>query len=218
MIRDKTPNLQEFMKLGMTVGQEDRTCRIKGSYIIHLVDSDTGAVLHHSEHDNIVTLDAGILVMINLAAGATPTPPSQRGLTMLAVGTGATGPVLNPDAPDPRQRKLNTELARKAFSSTVFRNSTGAAVSRPTPVCDFSVTFGVGEAVGPLNEMGLLRTISTNPLVTNPVPGSFPTYDDTVDLTNYDILANYTVMGYETGPIGKPSNSILTLVWRLTAG
>lgn len=215
--KDTVPALSESMKMGMAVGIEDGVRTIKGTYIIHLVDADTGEVLHHSEHSNIVTLDGGILVMINLASGATPTPPSQRGLTMLAVGTGATGPILNPDAPDPRQRRLNAEIARKPFSSVVFRNELGAAVSRPTNVCDFTVTFGVGEAVGPLNEMGLLRTISTNPLVTNSVPGTFPTYDTSVDLTNYDILANYTVMGQGTGPIGKPNNSVLTLTWRLSS-
>lgn len=215
--KDKIAAPGEAMKMAMGAGVQDGTRTVKGTYIVHLVDSDTGEILHHSEHDNIVTLDGGVLVMINLASGATPTPPSQRGITMLAVGTGATGPILNPDAPDPRQRKLNTEIARKAFSSTVFRSGAGAAVSYPTNVCDFTVTFGVGEAVGPLNEMGLIRTISLNPLVTNSVPATFPTYDPTVDLTNYDILANYTVMGQGTGPIGKPNNSVLTVTWRLTS-
>ena len=205
------------MKMGLAVGMDDGVRTLKGSYIIHLTDSDTGDVLHHSEHKNIVTLDGGVLVMINLASGGTPVPPSQRGLTMLAVGTGATGPVLNPDAPDPRQRHLNAEIARKPFSTTVFRNAVGAAVAYPTNVCDFTVTFGVGEAVGPLNEMGLVRTISLNPAVLNPVPSVFPTYNPTVDLTTYDILANYTTMGQGTGPIGKPSNSGLTLTWRLSS-
>lgn len=214
---DKVPTPQESMKMGLAVGFEDGTRTLKGTYIIHLVDSDTGEVLHHSEHSNIVTLDGGVLVMINLASGGTPVPPNQRGITMLAVGTGATGPVLSPDAPDPRQRKLNAEIARKAFSTTVFRNSVGAAVGYPTNVCDFTVTFGVGEAVGPLNEMGLVRTISLNPAVLNPVPSVFPAYDATIDLSTYDILANYTTMGQGTGPIGKPNNSVLTLTWRLSS-
>ena len=136
---------------------------------------------------------------------------------MLAVGTGATGPLLNPDAPDPRQRRLNSELARKPFSSVQFRSSTGAAVSYPTNVVDFTATFGASEAVGPLNEMGLIRAGSTNPLVTNPVPAVFPTYDPTINLNPapaapLDILANYTVMGV----LVKPANSLLTISWRLT--
>jgi hypothetical protein len=217
MIRDEYQSPSEALKMALGVGVEDGVRTLKGTYIIHLVDSDTGEVLHHSEHSNIVTLDGGVLVMINLASGGTPVPPSQRGITMLAVGTGATGPVLNPDAPDPRQRHLNAEIARKPFTSTVFRNAVGAAVSVPTNVCDFTVTFGVGEAVGALNEMGLIRSISLNPLTLNPVPSVFPAYDPTVDLTLYDILANYTTMGQGTGPIGKPNNSVLTLTWRLSS-
>ena len=191
--------------------------KVSGEYIFHLEDATTGEVLAHFHKKNLVTLDGGVLVMINLASGGTPVPPSQRGITMLAVGTGATGPVLNPDAPDPRQRHLNAEIARKAFSTSVFRNSVGAAVGYPTNVCDFTVTFGVGEAVGPLNEMGLVRTISLNPAVLNPVPSVFPAYDATIDLSTYDILANYTTMGQGTGPIGKPNNSVLTLTWRLSS-
>ena len=193
------------------------THKVSGEYIFHLEDATTGEVLAHFHKKNLVTLDGGVLVMINLASGGTPVPPSQRGITMLAVGTGATGPVLSPDAPDPRQRKLNAEIARKAFSTSVFRNSVGAAVGYPTNVCDFTVTFGVGEAVGPLNEMGLVRTISLNPAVLNPVPSVFPAYDATIDLSTYDILANYTTMGQGTGPIGKPNNSVLTLTWRLSS-
>lgn len=214
---DKVQTPQESMKIGLAVGHEDGVRTLKGEYIFHLEDATTGEVLAHFHRKNLVTLDGGVLVMVNLASGFTPVPPNQRGITMLAVGTGATGPVLSPDAPDPRQRRLNAEIARKPFSSTVFRNNVGAAVTIPTNVCDFTVTFGVGEAVGPLNEMGLVRTISTNPATTFPVPATFPTYDPTVDLTQYDILANYTTMGQGTGPIGKPTNSVLTLTWRLSS-
>lgn len=196
---------------------EDLGSPVKGEYIVHLEDLATGEVLAHWHQKNLVTLDGGILVAILLASGASPTALYQGGLTMLAVGTGATGPLLNPDAPDPRQRKLNNELARKPFSSVQFRSSTGAAVSYPTNVVDFTATFGASEAVGPLNEMGLIRAGSTNPLVTNPVPAVFPTYDPTINLNPapaapLDILANYTVMGV----LVKPANSLLTISWRLT--
>ena len=214
---DRVPTPKEAIKMGLGLFQEEGVRALKGSYIFHLVDADTGEVLHHTERQNTVTLDGGVLVMMNLVSGLTSTPPAQMGVFMLAVGTGATGPILNPDAPDPRQRVLNAEIARKQFSVVQFRDSMGGAVSYPTNVADFTVTFGVGEAVGPLNEMGLLRPLSTNPLVTNPVPATFPTYDPTIDLNLYDILANYTTLGQGTGPIGKPSNSILTLTWRLSS-
>lgn len=209
---DRVNRPREGLKMGFDFGHADGVMSLKGTYIIHLTDADTGEVLDRREKSNIVTLDGGILVALLLASGPTPVLPSQRGLTMLAVGTGATGPLLNPDAPDPRQRKLNSELWRKAFSVRQFRNSTGGAVSYPTNVVDFTATFGAGEAEGPLNEMGLLRTLTLGPTPGTPVPAVFPAYDPTVDLTNYDILANYTVFGC----LVKPANSLLTITWRLT--
>lgn len=209
---DRVNRPREGLKMGFDFGHTDGVMSLRGTYIIELTDADTGKVLDHREQSNIVTLDGGILVALLLASGPTPVPPSQRGLTMLAVGTGATGPLLNPDAPDPRQRKLNSELWRKAFSVRQFRNSTGGAVSYPTNVVDFTATFGAGEAEGPLNEMGLLRTLTLGPTPGTPVPAVFPAYDPTVDLTNYDILANYTTFGVCV----KPANSLLTITWRLT--
>jgi hypothetical protein len=215
---DKFSTPREAFKSGFNFGHTDGVMRLKGTYIIHLTDADTGAVIDHREQSNIVTLDGGILVAILLASGANPTSIYQGGLTMLAVGTGATGALLNPDVPDPRQRRLNTEIARKPFALPIqFRSSTGAAVSYPTNVVDFTATFGASEAVGPLNEMGLIRAGSTNPLVTNPVPATFPTYDPTINLNPtpaapLDILANYTTFSV----VSKPANSLLTITWRLT--
>lgn len=214
---DRVNRPQEALKMGFDFGHSDGVMSLRGTYIIHLTDADTGKVLDHREQKNIVTLDGGILVAILLASGASPTAFYQGGLTMLAVGTGATGPLLNPDAPDPRQRRLNSELARKPFSSVQFRSSTGAAVSHPTNVVDFTTTFGASEAVGPLNEMGLIRATSANPLVTNPVPAVFPAYAPTINLNPapaapLDILGNYTVFSV----VSKPANSLLTITWRLS--
>ncbi len=210
---DRVNRPREGLKMGFDFGHADGVVSLKGTYIIHLTDIATGDVLDHREQSNIVTLDGGVLVALLLASGPTPVLPSQRGLTMLAVGTGATGPLLNPDAPDPRQRKLNSEIFRKAFSVRQFRNSTGGAVSYPTNVVDFTATFGAGEAEGPLNEMGLLRTLTLGPTPGTPVPAVFPAYDPTVDLTNYDILCNVTNFSVVT----KPANSLLTITWRLSA-
>lgn len=178
-----------------------------GTFILHMEDLQ-GNVLHHFEKKNIITLDAGIMAA---RLFRDPTEPP-NGLNMLAVGTGATGAIASPDAPDNRQRKLNSELARKAFSSTTYRDTLGNAVAYPTNIVDFSTTFGSGEAVGALNEMGVMSTFSSNPAVTTPNPNSFPTRDTTVDLTNYDVLVNYLTFGLIT----KPSGANLTLTWRIT--
>jgi len=213
---DKIPPPREGLKMGLELQPHDSILTLKGTYIIHLEDVATGEVLHHDERKNVVTLDGGILVMIHLASGSgLARTASQQGLTMLALGTGATGPILTPDAPDPRQRKLNTEIWRKAFVSRVFRNSTGGAVAYPTNVADFTAQFGPGEAEGPLNEMGLLRTITLGPTPGTPIAPVpvFPAYDPTVDLSTFDILANYTTMGV----VVKPINSLLTITWRLSS-
>lgn len=175
--------------------------------ICDMRDASTGEPLVYWEKHNIITRDAGIIGASLFSNDAV----NPAGLVMLAVGTGATGPILSPDAPTDIQRSLNTEIARKSFSSHVYRNSSGVAVSYRTNVVDFTTTFGEGEAVGPLNEMGLLSTASNNPAITNPIPTVFP-YDETVDVEGKDLLGNYLTFGVVT----KPATATITWTWRLT--
>ncbi|MDP2728183.1 MAG: hypothetical protein Q8P59_11655, partial [Dehalococcoidia bacterium] len=127
----------------------------KGRFILDMQDAKTGARLLYRELDNIITRDGGILAARLFKDSQDPNSGQNNGLTMLAVGTGATGNLLSPDAPLNTQRRLNVEIARKAFASTQYRNADGVAVSYPTNVVDFTTTYGESEAVGPLNEMGL---------------------------------------------------------------
>jgi len=202
------------MKLGMGILHREPVIMLpsKGTFIFDMWDAETGEVLAYWRKDNIITLDAGILAASLFADSTVPNPSDNNGLKMLAVGTGATGNVLSPDAPQATQRALNNEIERKAFSSVVFRNTDGVAVSIRTNVVDFTTTFGEGEAVGPLNEMGLLSPASNNPSIRNPIPNGPTDYDPTIDVTGYDILANYLTFGV----ISKPSTAILSLTWRLT--
>jgi hypothetical protein len=180
----------------------------KGMYILHMVDGKTGETLEYWETPQVITADASILAAMLFK------DPSTRplGANMLAVGTGATGALLSPDAPDPDQRKLNAELSRKPWSSTTFRDASGNAVAIPTNIVDFTATFDEAEAVGPLNEMGIVATISANPLVLNPNPNTYPTRDVTVDLTLYDIFVNYLTFAV----LSKPSTARLTITWRIS--
>ena len=181
-------------------------CSAKGEVFFRATEGDT--VIFQNRLENVIVLDAGILAAILLR------DPDARtnGMNMLAVGTGATGSLLAPDAPDARQRKLNAEIARKPFSSTTFRDANGNAVAVPTNILDFTCTFEEGEAVGPLNEMGILSTISSNPLVTNPNPNSFPTRDVTLDLTLYDVMVNYLSFGV----LALPATARLSITWRIS--
>lgn len=206
--KEKMAHPKQGFKFGLACEYEEeiQTYKVRGDVFFDLQVIDGERT--YWEKKNLVVLDGGVLAAMTFAAGATGT----SGITMLAIGTGAPGPVFTPDAPDPRTRHLFAEIARKPFSAVTFRTSAGAVSAVPTNIVDFTTIYGVGEAVGPLNEMGLMRTISMNPLVTNPVPSTFPTYDPTIDLTLYDIQVN----SLQFGAISKPNNSNLTITWRLT--
>ena len=208
---DRFGRPKSAFKWGAHIRHEDEFntgVRVKGHVFFDMRDARTGRRLARWNRENIITLDAGIQAA---RLFKDPLEPA-HGINMLSVGTGATGAILSPDAPDSRQRRLNAEIQRKAFTSTTFRDASGNAVSIPTNIVDFTTTFGEAEAVGPLNEMGLLSTISDNPGTVNPNPDVFPTRDTTVDLTLYDVLINYLTFSV----ISKPSTAILTITWRIT--
>ena len=212
VIRENIRTVRTGFKVGMGHRYEERpSYPVKGQVFFEMYDAVTGEV-QLWEKSNVVTLDAGLLVARLMEDSLEPA----HGLNMLAVGTGALGAILNPDAPGNQQRRLNNEIQRKPFSETTFRDANGAAVSIPTNVVDFTTIYGESEAVGPLNEMGLLSTISDNTAVKNDNPnfagqGGEP-YDPTIDVSSFDELVNYLTFSV----ISKPATSILTITWRLT--
>jgi hypothetical protein len=214
IIRENLRPARSGFKLGLAQRCTDAVpvARSWGRVFIKMWDARTGDLQVEHEVPNTVTLDASLLVA---ALTRDPNEPA-HGINMLAVGTGALGAVLNPDKPTNEQRRLNNEIARKPFSETTFRDANGAAVAIRTNVVDYTTIFGESEAVGPLNEMGLLSTISDNVSVKNPNPnfagqGGQP-YDPTVDTSEYDVLVNFLTFGV----VVKPATSIFTVTWRLT--
>lgn len=209
-VQDKFKSPGERVGQALSISYEDSymLTNAKGEVFIKVIDGATGEILFEGHKQNTITLDAGILAAILLRD-----PDSRaRGMYMLAVGTGATGSLLSPDAPDPRQRKLNAEIARKAFSTKIFIDANGEPASVPTNIVDFLCTFNEGEAVGPLNEMGIISPISANPSVLNPNPDAYPTRDLDVDLSLFDILVNY--LSY--GCIVLPATARFSITWRIT--
>ena len=213
VVRDTLRRLSTGFKVALgSRFSEPSVLHAKGHVFFEMRDARTGELQLQQDQANVVTLDASLLVSRLCKDNREP----RHGINMLAVGTGALGAVLNPDAPSREQRRLNNEIARKSFSQTTFRDAVGAAVSIPTNVVDFTTIFGESEAVGPLNEMGLLSTISDNASIRNLNPnfagqGGQP-YDPTIDVTNYDLLCNFLTFA----TISKPVTSILTLTWRIT--
>ena len=214
LIKDRMGQPRSGVKMALHTTYQDSFLMAlkKGVFIFDMRDARTGEQLAYWEVQNKITLDAGILASRLFKDSMSPNPAQNNGLTMLGVGTGATGALLSPDAPQNTQRKLNTEIARKAFASTQFRNDSGVAVSYPTNIADYTTVFGESEAVGPLNEMGLMSTYSLNPAVTNPINNGPTNYDPTIDVTGLDLMANYL-----TFPVSsKPNTAILTITWRLS--
>jgi len=213
IIRETLKKLSSGFKLGMGFQHQERLgVRCKGRVMFHMVDARTGEVQLDRAQDNVVTLDASLLVA---ALMKDPNEPA-HGINMLAVGTGALGAILNPDAPPREQRRLNEEITRKTFSDTTFRDANGAASAIRTNVVDFTTIYGQSEAVGPLNEMGLVSSISDNEAIINNNPnfageGGQP-YDPAIDTSQYDMLVNYLTFAV----ISKPATSVLTITWRLT--
>lgn len=213
--REQMPRPVEAMKMGLRLGPYTESFPwhlAHGTVIFEMRDSVTGALLAYWEKSNIVTRDAGILAARLFKNSQEPVAGRNNGLHMLAIGTGATGNLLSPDAPQATQRRLNTEIARKAFSSTQFRNGDGIAVAYPTNIVDFTATFGESEAVGPLNEMGLISAYSSNPLDKNLISNGPDDYDPTIDVSGKDLLANYLTFGV----VVKPALAVVTITWRFT--
>ena len=212
---------QQGVKMSLDLGiyHEMLQARSKGEVFLELTDSVTGKVLEYREMQNIITLDSGILAARLFANALNPNPAQNNGITMLGVGTGATGNLLSPDAPTASQRRLNAEVWRKACTPQ-FRNSSGIAVALTTNVVDFTTTFGNGEAVGALNEMGLMSTIALTAgaiaypgnRIINGTGSVTPTYDATIDVTAKDLMSNYLTFG----TISKPNLAVLRLTWRYT--
>jgi len=194
-------NQPNTMLSSLGFGFQESVIQVKGAVSATLTEN--GETRNVLERNNIYTLDGGILAAM-LFSGLTRAP------NVLAVGTGASGSSSSPDSPDARQRKLNTELTRKEFASTVFRDSTGAISAVPTNVLDFTTVFESGEAVGALNEMGIVSAINVSAI--NAPADNFPDRDTSTDLTSLDVLVNYLPFPV----INKPSGATLAITWRLT--
>jgi len=197
---------------GLDVIHQDKGLKLYGAVDLVMVDAVSGEILQEFTRQNIITYDAGILIARLLRDSTQPSSGIHNGPSMLAVGTGATGSLLSPDAPQRGQRKLNSELARKAFSSVTFRDSDGNQVAYPTNVVDFTTTFQASEAVGAWNEMGLVAPFSQNPMVTNPINNGPSNYNAALDVTSKDLFLNYLTFPV----ISKPSSAIMKVTWRIT--
>ncbi len=212
MIRDTARPTKQSVSIGYSDVKLDTYYRggIKGEIRYTYSDPENGESTCGSLK-NIVTLDAGVLIARLMKDKSEPS----YGIYALAVGTGSpswTNP-LSPPPANVNQRSLWNEIARKTAASTQFIDSNGNISGIPTNVVDFNFSFGPGQAVGPLTEMGLIGgDVSSNLNERNPVTPPNGIYDPNVDLVGKDTLCNYLTFPV----INKSVTGTLTWTWRLT--
>ena len=197
---------------------EDRYygCKIKGEVFWHLTDPATG-VDESGKLNNIVTLDASILIARFLRGNGTMTPHQSDpsfGILALAIGTGDVG--WNPSFPPAAtktQRSLFNEIARKAVASTAFIAADGSVSGVPTNVVDFTFQFSPGEGTGQIVEMSLQGgDVNPNMAIRNPILPPNGAYDPTVNVVGYDTTCNYVTFP----AVNKSMTATVVWTWRLT--
>jgi hypothetical protein len=167
---------------------------LHGEYWIQLRDAETGELISDVHGNNLIVNTASVLISRLLKDNNEP----DAGISYLAVGTGGSGWNLqNPPQPTVTQTVLESEIARKAFTTndvSFVDPDTGDHVSYPTNVVDYTATFAETEAVGPLVEMSLFGGDAT------------------------DLPDSGTMVNYRTFPVINKTNSMtLTIIFRITA-
>jgi hypothetical protein len=201
----------------LTLLQENFIQKMKGKVFWKLEDKITGEI-KEGKVDNVVTLDASILIARLLITAASPIAHQSEpsfGILALAVGTGyVSWDLQDPPPPTITQRSLWNEIGRKTVLPAQFVTSLGApSPGTPTNIIDLTTTFSESEAVGPITEMGLIGgDININMAIRNPVLPPNGPYDPTVSLVGLDTLANYTTCAV----INKNGQSTLSYTWRFT--
>jgi hypothetical protein len=176
---------------GYRIKHEEKITPLRGEF--RMILRENGRIVEERADHNIIVNSASVLIARLLKDSHEP----DGGITYLAVGTGAPGWNLqNPPQPTNTQTFLNSEIARKAFSTqdvTFIDPETGDPTIVPTNVIDFTATFAETEAVGALVEMGLFGGDAT------------------------DMINSGTEVNYRTFPVINKTNSMtLTIIFRIT--
>lgn len=204
------------LSFNMGSQKSDKFCGFHGEIFWELRDGPTGMLQESGHFDNVVTLDASILLarMLKPTGSVAHQSEPSFGIYALSVGTGDVS--WNTNNPPPgtiQQRSLFNEIARKRVASSSFIDSNGSISGVPTNVIDVTTTFAESEAVGGLTEMGLIGgDNSTNMSIRNPVLPPNGAYDPTVNLVGLDTLVNYVTFPV----INKSATSTLSWTWRIS--
>jgi hypothetical protein len=190
--KEKVRRITNQVRMAPTMRLEENISGLKGELILKAYDTSQGGRMVYSyQQSNIIVNTASILIDRLLKNNTEP----QKGISYLAIGSGSgEWDLFYPPAPTTSQTRLENEFYRGAIDlSTFVHPETGEPTTIYTNIVDYSVSFGEGEAVGPIVEMGLFGG------------------DATAELNSG------TMVNWRTFPvINKTSTMTLTVIFRIT--
>jgi hypothetical protein len=182
-----------MFKLNSSMREKENFHGLKGELILKAYDmAQDGKLVYQYHHSNIIVNTASILIARLLKDSSEP----QNGISFLAIGSGSgEWDLFDPPAPTTSKTFLENEFYRKSIDvSTFVHPETGEPTNAYTNIVDYAVTFGEGEAVGPIVEMGLFGG------------------DATAEINSG------TMINWRTFPvINKTSTMSVTVIFRITS-
>jgi hypothetical protein len=190
--REKTKKMLNMFSIKPVIRENEKVSGMRGELFLKAYDSNQGGKLVYDYHkNNIIVNTASILIARLLKDSSEP----RNGISYLAIGSGnGEWDLFDPPAPTTSQIELENEFYRKSIDvSTFVHPETGEPTTAKTNIVDYAVTFGEGEAVGPIVEMGLFGG------------------DATAELNSG------TMINWRTFPvINKTSTMSVTVIFRIT--
>lgn len=190
---EKTKRLLNLFKLSFSIRETEETSPLKGELFLKAYEmADGGRLVYDYHRGNIIVNTASILIARLLKDNSEPT----NGISYLAIGSGSgEWDLFDPPAPTTSKTYLENEFYRKSIDvSTFVHPETGEPTNAYTNIVDYAVTFGEGEAVGPIVEMGLFGGDATAELQSG------------------------TLINWRTFPvINKTSTMSVTVIFRITS-
>ncbi len=191
--KEKMSGIGAYLKMVTSSMLAENVKVLKGELFIKGYDTSKEGELVYSYHkSNIIVNTASILIARLLKDNHEPS----KGISYLAVGSGSGAwDLFDPPAPTTSQTLLQNEFYRKAIDmSTFVHPETGEPTTVRTNIVDYSVSFGEGESVGPVVEMGLFGGDATG------------------------VANTGTMINWRTFPvINKTSTMTMTIIFRITA-
>jgi hypothetical protein len=191
--KEKTKRILNMLKISPVIREREDGPKLKGELFLKAYDMALDGRLVYSYHkSNIIVNTASILIARLLKDSSEPS----NGISYLAVGSGSgEWDLFDPPAPTTSKTNLENEFYRKAIDmSTYVHPETGEPTNAYTNIVDYAVTFGEGESVGPIVEMGLFGG------------------DATAE------LSSGTMVNWRTFPvINKTSTMSVTVIFRITS-